>query len=180
MKKLLTVICGILLLSISGLASAGQESGFFVGGSLGSSSLDIARQSVDFSDDDLGFKVFGGYNFGIIPLLDLGVEGSYVDFGEASSAQILNQDVGITGLDLFGYASFDLGPIGLFGKVGQIWWDSDSDFIATALDDSGNDMAYGIGVKFKLGSLAIRAEYERFDTDVADIDYISAGVAWTF
>lgn len=180
MKKLLTIICGILILSMSGVASAGQESGFYLGGSLGSATIDVSKDSFNFDDDDLGYKIFAGYNFGIIPLIDLGIEGSYVDFGEASSVQILNQDVGVTGWDLFGVGAVNLGPIGVFGKVGQIWWSSDSDVFQAILDKSGNDMAYGIGLRFQLGSLAFRAEYELFDIDVADVDYISAGVSWTF
>jgi hypothetical protein len=48
------------------------------------------------------------------------------------------------------------------------------------LDDSGSDPAYGAGVRFQLGSLALRAEYEVFDIDVAEIEYVSVGAAWTF
>jgi opacity protein-like surface antigen len=180
MKKFTVLVCSLFLLSISGLATAGQESGLYIGGSLGQAWLDISENDVDFDDDDWGYKIFAGYNFGLIPLLDLAVEGSYVDFGEASSREIGNQDVDITGWDVFGLACFNLGPIGVFGKVGQIWWDSDSDAIQDFLDDSGNDMAYGIGVRFQIGSIALRAEYELFDLDIADVDYVSVGAAWTF
>ena len=41
-------------------------------------------------------------------------------------------------------------------------------------------MAYGVGIKFQIGSAAVRAEYERFEVEDADIDFISAGVTWTF
>jgi len=64
--------------------------------------------------------------------------------------------------------------------VGNIWWKSDSDYLQSILDTSGNDVAYGLGLLFQLGSLALRAEYEIFDIDVAKVDYISAGVSWTF
>jgi len=180
MKKLSALICGVLILSLCGFASAGQESGFYLGGSLGSANIDVSKDSYKFDDDDLGYKIIAGFNFGIIPLIDLGVEGSYVDFGKASSAQILNQDVGVTAWDLFGVGAVNLGPFGIFGKVGQVWWESDSKVLQSVLDKSGNDMAYGIGLRFQLGSLAIRAEYELFDIDVANVDYVSAGVSWTF
>jgi hypothetical protein len=173
MKKLTHIGCAAALLSLSSFAWAGSESGFYLGGSLGSADTDISSSTVNFSDDDTGYKIFGGYNFGLVPFIDLAVEGSYIDFGEISNA-------GITGLDAFGLAGFKLGPIGLFAKAGVITWDSDFDNIAAALDDSGTDPAYGIGVRFQIGSVAIRGEYELFDVGDADIDYLSVGVAWTF
>lgn len=181
MKKLLAVmICGVLILSVTGLASAGQKSGPYIGAAIGESKLAIDEREFDFRDHDIGYKIFGGYNFGIIPLIDLGVEGSYVDFGEASDIQILNRNVGVTAWDLFGVGCVNLGPVGLFAKLGRVWWDSDANLIERILDDSGNDMAYGLGVRFQVGPVALRAEYERFDTNKIDIDYLSAGVAWTF
>ena len=180
MKTFTALVCGLTLLSISGLATAGKESGLYIGGSLGQAMLDISVDDVDFDDDDMGYKIFAGYNFGVIPLIDLAVEGSYVDFGEASSREISNRDVGITGWDVFGLACVNLGPIGVFGKVGQIWWDSDSDAAQDELDDSGGDMAYGIGVRFQIGSIALRAEYELFYLDTVDVGYVSVGAAWTF
>lgn len=180
MKGALLTVFGVASLSLSTAAVAGQESGPYIGASIGSADLNFDSDPIDFDDDDDAYKIFAGYNFGVIPLIDLAVEGSYVDFGEASSAQILNQDVGITGWNLFGVAGFNLGPVGVFGKAGRIWWDSESDVFQSVLDDSGSDSAYGIGVRLQFGSLAVRAEYERFDIDVADVDYISAGLSWTF
>lgn len=180
MNKRVPVIVACHVLLATATAWAGQDSGPYVGGSIGSSFLNISGQSVDFDDTDLGYKVFGGWNFGVIPLIDLGVEGSYVDFGEASSAEILNQKVGVTAWDLFGVGAVNLGPVGVFGKVGQAWWQSDSDVLQSILDESGNDMVYGVGVRIQLGSLAVRAEYERFDTGVIDVDYVSAGASFTF
>lgn len=180
MKRIPLVIVGLLGLSLSATAAAGQESGLYLGGSIGSADLSFDEESIDFDDDDTGFKLFGGYNFGGIPLIDLAVEGSYVDFGEASSVQVLNQDVGITAWNLFGVAGFNLGPIGVFGKAGQVWWESESDVFRNVLDESGSDPAYGVGLRFQLGSASLRAEYERFDIDIADVDYVSVGASWTF
>ena len=180
MKKFTLLVCGIILLSTSGLARAGKEGGLYIGGSLGQASTDISTADVKFDDNDWGYKLFAGYNFGLIPLLDLAIEGSYVDFGNVSSPVIFNQDVGITGWDAFGLAALNLGPIGVFGKVGQIWWNSSSNILQGALDKSGNDMAYGIGARFQIGSLGLRAEYEFFDLSIADVGYFTVGVSWTF
>ena len=48
------------------------------------------------------------------------------------------------------------------------------------MDNPGNSMACGLGLKFKTGAIAIRAEYEYFDTDVSGIGFTSAGVSWHF
>ncbi len=175
MKKIVVMILSLALLSFAVVANAGNETGPFIGGSLGYATTNVSKDSYNFDDNDYGFKIFGGYNFGVIPLLDLAVEGSYVDFGQASSSL---QEVDATGWDLFGLAALNLGPIGVFGKVGQIWWNRDSNI--NELDDSGNDMAYGIGARFQIGSFGIRAEYEYFDIDSSDIGMFSAGVSWTF
>lgn len=179
MKTLKIMIFCIVFLSVSGIASAGQETGMYLGGSLGYTSLDITQATVAFDDNDKGFKIFGGYNFGLVPFIDLAVEGSYVDFGEAATASI-PLDVGVTAWDIFGVACLNMGPIGVFGKVGQAWWDSEATTLSTILDHSSNDMAYGIGVRFQIGSAAVRAEYEYFDMEIADINFFSVGVSWTF
>ena len=180
MKPFAVLVCGLILLAIPSLATAGAKSGPYLGASLGQASLDFSKGIVDFDDDDTAYKIFAGYNFGVIPLIDLAVEGSYVDFGEASDIDILGEDVGVTGWDAFALAGVKLGPIGLFAKVGAIYWDSKSDVIQDILDDSGTDPAYGIGARFQIGPISVRAEYELFKIDIVDIGYYSVGAAWTF
>jgi len=175
----------VLLLTLANTAWAGSESGFYLGGSLGSADLDASFRDgdadVNFDDDDTGYKIFAGYNFGLFPFIDLAVEGSYVDFGEAS-ADILggSANASVTGWDAFGLAGVKLGPVGLFAKVGAMAWDSEIEVINNRIDDSGSDPAYGIGARVQLGSLAVRAEYEVIDVDVVDIGFLSVGAAWTF
>lgn len=180
MKKLTAVGCVTTLLLMPGIVTAGAESGFYLGGSLGSANLNLSSNDIKIDDDDSAYKIFGGFNFGVVPLVDIAVEGSYVDFGKASSLQIGDNSVGITGWDAFGLAGFKLGPIGLFGKAGFIAWDSESDILQDQLNSSGTDPAYGIGARFQIGSASVRAEYELFDLDIGDIDYYSVGVSWTF
>ena len=48
------------------------------------------------------------------------------------------------------------------------------------IEDDDIELAYGAGAQFNLGALGLRAEYEKFDTDViGDLDVISAGVTFT-
>lgn len=181
MKKLLVLIFTIVFLSISSSAMAGKDSGFYIGGSIGQTSLDV--EEFNFDDTDNGYKLFAGYNFGLVPMFDIAVEGSYVDFGEVSETAVpLVGDVNasLTGYDLFGVAAYNIGPVGIFGKVGYVWWDGEISTDLGNFDDSSNDMAYGIGLRFQIRSIAVRAEYEIFDIEGVDVDLISVGVSYTF
>ncbi len=43
------------------------------------------------------------------------------------------------------------------------------------------DFSYGAGAQFRVWSLTLRAEYERFDIGAPDkVDMISLGLMWTF
>lgn len=181
MKKLIVLMMITAFLSISSPAFAGKDTGPYIGGSLGYTSLDIAEATVNFDDNDQGYKIFAGYNFGLIPMLDFAIEGSYVDFGDASTVVITdNLDIGVTAWDAFGLACFNMGPIGIFGKVGHVWWKSEANILSDLLDESSSDMAYGVGARIQFGSIALRAEYEIFDIDVVNVDYFSVGLSWTF
>lgn len=172
----------------SNVSIAGSDSGFYIGGSLGQSTIELASQtstgeSFDFSESDTAYKIFGGYNFGIIPLIDLAVEGSYVDFGSSSTTLSTGTTIqsDITGWDAFGLAALTFGPFSVFGKAGVISWDSDVIIGGVSSSDSGSDPAYGLGAKLQFGSLAARAEIEYFDVgDVDDLFMGSVGLSWTF
>jgi len=166
----------------SGPAFAGAESGFYLGAGVGQASVgDISidgGEGFSFDGDDTGYKAIVGFNFGWIPLIDLAVEGSYFDFGEPDDGGI---DVDADALAAFGLAGVNLGPVGIFGKVGAVNWDAEVSGDSVSADDDGTDPAYGIGARFQLGSFQIRAEYEYFDIDVLDnIGFLSASLLYTF
>lgn len=164
--------------------TAHADSGFYVGGSVGTAAVEAkdVDSDIDFDEDDFAWKAFGGYNFDAF-VIDLAIEGGYVDFGSPSDT-VLGSDVAldITGWDVFGLAGVELGPVGLFAKAGLISWDADASIDGVNVgSDSGTDPAYGVGVRFSLGSAEIRAEYEYFDVDdTDDVSLLSAGIAWTF
>jgi outer membrane immunogenic protein len=178
------LVAALLLMS----AESRADSGFYVGGSVGSAGLEIdfddpgdPLNTVTFDEDDFAWKAFAGYNFDLT-LLNLAIEGGYVDLGGSSA------DLGGTlfavdadGLDLFGVLGVDLGPIGIFAKAGVIAWDAEASIDGLGDSDDGTDPAYGVGAKFGFGSFAIRVEYELFDIeDAEDVAMISAGLVWTF
>ncbi len=165
---------------------AHADSGFYVGGSIGRSVLDASVSdpdagSLSFDDGDSAWKGFAGFNIDAF-VIDLAVEGGYVDFGQPSD-RIAGNDVelDLTGWDVFGLAGVELGPVGVFGKAGFIDWSADASLNGTRVgSDSGTDPAYGIGMRFSLFSAEIRGEYEYFDVEDVDASLLSVGVVWTF
>lgn len=169
-KLALALATAAATVSFSGVALAGGESGLYIGGSMGGT--EISEEGLD--DSATGYKVFAGYNFGMVPVVNLAAEVNYIDFGSFDSDQGISVDV--TAWTLSALLGFDLGPIGVFGKAGYFMWDTD---VESASED-GTDPAYGVGAKFQLGSIALRAEYEIYDVDGTDIDFYSVGAAYTF
>jgi outer membrane immunogenic protein len=179
MKKLIAAPLLLALTSMPLVSWAGTDSGFYVGASVGKTSVeDDFDSSFNVKDDDNGHKIFFGYNFGLVPLLDLAVEADYREYGKFGNGAINTE---VTSSEVFGVVGFNLGLIGVFGKLGY----SDTDLESAAgnvnFDDSESATAYGVGAKINFGSFGIRAEYEELDLDaVDDFHMISVGATYTF
>ena len=186
MTKLNSLGCAAVMMCVSSIAWAGAETGFYLGGSVGSASSDVAYTEpgggyVSYEGDDSAYKVFLGYNFGVIPLINLAIEGSYVDFGTAQETVAGNSlETSVDGWNAFGLIGVNLGPASLFAKVGAMSWESDSVSPSGTVNASGTDPAYGVGAQLQFGSLGIRAEYEVFDLETVDIGFASVGLSYTF
>ena len=71
--------------------------------------------------------------------------------------------------------------VDLFARVGYANWDSDLDAAGFASQKrDGSDPTYGAGAQVRLGSFALRFEYERFDFDDDSADLVSIGFTYTF
>lgn len=159
---------------------AGTDSGFYVGGAVGQASAKAGEGSFKVDDSSTAYKVIAGYNLGLLPLIDLAVEADYRDFGDFS-ANTGNNSKGVTAINVYGLAGFNMGPIGLFGKVGFSNADSDTIRNNQKFNSSDSNATYGIGAKVQLGSVAVRAEYESFDLEDTDKFYMfSLGGTITF
>lgn len=179
--------CTVVLLSAN-IAQA-ADNGFYLGGGITQTSFDTSSDFVqdapddfDLDDDDNGYKLIAG----IRPLDWFAVEANYVDFGSVTGGDnILGGQFELTGFDAFAVGFISVPFIDIFGKVGAIRWDADAR-VSIAGDDfsaseSGTDFAYGGGVQARLGSLAGRLEYERFEVDDTDeVAMITLGVTYTF
>ena len=182
MKKLITAPLFFILGSLPLVSWAGSESGLYVGGSIGQSSaeadFDLGKSSFNVDDDDNGYKIFFGYNFGVLPLLDLGIEADYRDYGTFGGD---NVETSIDSSELFGVVGLTLGPFGLFGKIGYSDTSLETGFSNLDVNSSDSATAYGIGAKLSVGPFGIRAEYETLDLDaVDDLNMISIGATYTF
>ena len=164
-----SLLCLTVILFAVAVPASALENGFYLGGSIGGSSLevqDVAEEfgAFRFSDGDTAFKLFGGFRF----LNFLAVEAGYVDLGDPTDviASIegdeLEVQIGLKGWDAFAVGLLPLGPVDLFAKVGVVSWDADIvavlDDVIDSDSDSGTDAAYGIGVALRLGQVALRAE----------------------
>jgi opacity protein-like surface antigen len=173
-------ILSVALLALPALPAAAADNGFYLGASVGQANLKIDNLTNnilpddDFDSDDTAFKLIAGMR----PLDWLGVEAAYVNFGEPEDTvvgQKLKADG--DGISAFAVGFLPTGPVDLYAKLGLISWDSK---ISGSFDDDGTDLAYGVGAQFRLLSLSIRAEYEKFDISDVDLDMISVGVTYTF
>lgn len=176
----LVAVVGIMAATV-----AHADSGLYLGGSVGVGYVDAGvEDDFEFDENDTAWKIYGGYVWDL-PLIDLGVEGGYVDLGSPSTGfGSRTVQLETSGFNLWGVAGVDLGPFGLFGKVGGIAWDiegSVSDAELPNVSDDGVDIGYGIGAKFMLWSLEFRAEAEFYDIEATDtVQMYSIGANWVF
>lgn len=182
--KLIGSLLALLTLAVSPAAVA--DSGPFIGASVGNATVstefsDPGFGNIDFDEDDFAWKVYGGFAFDL-PLIDLGVELGYFNLGspsfDAGASQI---DIDVSGYSAFGLAGLNLGPVGVFLKAGYASWDADIRIDDLKGSEDGSDPAYGAGLRFTLGSVEVRGEYEIFDIEDADDVYMaSLGLVWRF
>ena len=74
---------------------------------------------------------------------------------------------------------FSLPLVDLYGRVGLARWEAERR-VLVAQKDEGTDPTYGAGVQVRLGSFALRVEYERFELGDDSADLRSIGFTYTF
>lgn len=155
-------------------AAVAADNGFYLGGALGQSKADVRIGSFNFDDSHAGYKMFAGLR----PIDRLGAEAEYIDFGSSQTAST-TVDHDAFAAFLVGYVPLPL--VDLYGKVGVSRWSSDIRFSLGSGDDSGTDLAYGLGLQLRFASFSARLEYEKFDVSGGDhLSLLSLGAAWTF
>lgn len=181
-------LCLVAILAVAAIPATAADNGFYLGASIGGSSIKVSEfdeelGTLDFSGGDFAYKLFAGYRF----MSFLGVEAGYVDLGSPNDSvgDDINARIGVDGWDAFAVGFLPIGPVDVFAKLGLISWDADIraafENIVEHDSDDGIDVVWGLGVAFRLGSLAVRAEGERFELGNADKVYMfSVGATFTF
>jgi len=183
-----------LLLPFAPLSLA-ADNGFYLGAGVVQSEygLDNPLNAAEFDDEDSGYKIIAGFR----PLDHFGVEANYIDHGNATvpAGVACIQFVGqpcpdtsrfeATTISAFavGYADFPL--IDLVAKLGATAWQFDGHstpaFPAFSFDESDVDLAWGVGVQARFGSLGARLEYENFQIiEDEELGTISLSFTYTF
>ena len=195
-------IAALVALGLVAAPAFAADTGPYFGAGVGQ--FNVQLDDLDFDEGDVGFKIFGGYNF----LKWLGAEVAYIDGGTAED-KYSDPDLGSAkvGIDVSAFTLAGVGtlPIGdmfeLYGKLGMAFWDGDLRISASGLicdelaaeglpcsetdSESGEDFYWGIGAGVNFGeNFNIRVEYEAFqigadDVD-ADADFISGSVVYRF
>jgi hypothetical protein len=185
LKRALGGAAILILVPAAALADSGPYIGVGAGGAtleadFGSGTPPVPGIPDSLDEDDTALKVFGGYTFDL-PLIDIGIEGAYVDFGEPEIDILGNQlSINTTGFSLWGIASLNAGLIDLYAKAGYLAWDVEAEILGVSDSTDGSDLGYGIGAAFGLGPVEIRGEYEVYDLDEFDVAMLSLGVLFRF
>lgn len=158
-KKWIAAMLGAaaMALSTGALAQQGVQ-GWYVGADVG--------QAEVADEDDIGFRILGGYNFN----RNLAAEVGY--------AQLLDKNgVEATAMELVAIGSFPLASqFSAFGKVGF----ANVEVEAGGVSDDKTELTFGLGVQYDVSrNLGLRAQWQRYDTD-EEVDVMSIGFVWKF
>jgi hypothetical protein len=165
------------LLLLPATAALAQETGFYVGGDVGTSTEHFKEVDFGANADNSGYKVAAGFR----PLPILAGEIDYVGFGRASS--------GINFVDTYGVSASALAflPIPIldvYGRLGVMEWRTDGTSaipFVPSFHRTGADLTYGVGAGAHWGGFGARAEYERYQVAGAStLQLLTLGITYTF
>lgn len=192
MNRLWTVPLLLLGLALCGTAAA--RNGFYVGGTVGSVSVDTEFDdfNLDFDDEDTAWSAFAG----VQATENFAIEASYNNLGRFRESRVFDLtettvDAELTGYDIMGMLKIPVGPVKLFGKAGVVFWDAEATAqvfppvgpgFEVSDSDDGNDFAYGGGVELALTpSFSLRGEIEYFDIEnTEEVWFGSVGITYRF
>ncbi|MEX0737781.1 MAG: outer membrane beta-barrel protein [Pseudohongiella sp.] len=208
-KPLMMGLVALTLASSQVVAAA--EPGWYAGASIGQTDADmdssgiVAAQRADGynhvrlenNDDDIGFKVYGGYQMNQY----FALEGGYFSLGEFSYRTFMDNTAVFTADTKFRGVNIDLvGRLPLseqlyaFGRIGGTRYESKDSyrgygqvsvdpFADRSLDTSHK---FGVGLQYDVNTnVALRLEAERYDINDrmlrhSDVDMVSFGVVYRF
>lgn len=174
------------------LSNAEDLLGLYVGGAAGQSQVEATAPYVpNFHESHSAFKFMAG----IRPISLIGVEIAYNDFGHPSRQNgFLATDVTMKGESAFGVLYLPVPIVDIFLKAAVARIDSTATTnivcsanqvcieLATAEPEKRTNTGFagGAGAQFKIGSFAVRGEYERFSAAGGNPSLLSVGIIWKF
>jgi OOP family OmpA-OmpF porin len=176
-------IAATALLALSP-ATAFADSGFYVGGSVGSSSLSNDFDGFEVDTDSTAFRLIAGWEFNDF----FSLEGGYHNFGKLEQSfddggEPLDISLKADGFTLGGTGSIPLGEkFALFGRAGAFFWDGDAEINnVTQARPEDTNLYYGGGAKFAITDrLSLLGDWTRYELEDTDSDVVSLGFTFRF
>lgn len=184
MKRNTTAIIASLALFALMPMTAFADNGFFLGGSIGASTLDDDFDGLGVDTDSTSFRLTAGWQLNDF----LSLEAGYHNFGIFEE----RLDIGGVMTDISMKADgFTLGatgniPLGgkfsMFGRAGAFFWDGDAKIndISVATPEDTN-LFYGAGADFKVSeNFSLLGDWTRYELEDTHSDVISFGFKFRF
>jgi hypothetical protein len=185
----LTPVAAALLLAAGPALAAddeGNREGLYLGVGLGDFSTQIHdidnvdNANLDFDADENATKIFAGWRFNRFFAVQL----DHYDFDRSNLAiDLLDVSADTKGTAASVVGTLPIGPIELFARAGEIWYDLNVDVDGERrIDASGNDPVYSAGIGFTVAKrLNLKAEYERIKiSDFDDANAVWLSASWRF
>ena len=168
MRNNIPTFVAATLLAMALPLSSTHAGGLYVGGGIGNAGVEDSAGNpggAAFDESDAAFKAFAGYRFDLLPIVSLSAEAGYRDLGKPNTA---GREYRISGFDYAALAGVGLGPVELFARVGGMQYDLEKNTVGVKREFDGTAPVYGVGARFSLFGLGVRAEYEKIDIDELD------------
>ncbi len=155
--------------------------GIYIGGGVGNAAIEDSATNpagAAFNESDGAFKVFGGYRFDWLPIVSLSGEVGYRDLGKPNASAV---EYKVDGFDYAALAGLGLGPVELFARVGGMEYNLEKSNAGAKTSFDGSAPLYGVGARFTLFGIGVRAEYELIELDELDnVEMISVSAFYEF
>lgn len=171
----------LLVVAVLGATAASATEGFYLGAAGMQSRFDSSNFNLSKVDnEDTGWKIIAGFR----TLPNFAMEAAYMRFGKSQAPSVAETgayEARAKAFAAFALGIWPLGPVDLIVKAGAARIDATGNVGAVYFSDKKIEFAYGAGVQFNLQAFALRAEYEKFNTNViGDLDVISLGFNYNF
>jgi OOP family OmpA-OmpF porin len=162
-QKWFVSMLGAAAMAVSGgafaQASMSSVPAFYIGAEVG--------QSDTGDEDDIGYKVLGGYQF-------------HRNFAAEVAYGFLydKNDVEVTALELVAVGMWPLGNnFSILAKLGFANWEVDG----RGGSRDGTDITWAVGGQLDFSrNLGLRLAWQRYETDPEETDFFNVGVIWKF